>query len=411
MSNERYYNRLEFIIRNDNELSTIFRRICKYYNAHGKIQDKFSFSNISINSKRQLRYAFSSESVKTNGVDLKLFFKSLNFNTARKEEWLNHIYEFTGIEKKSIYIEEQERKKELKAVWKRLCIQFPNLVNIVDYIRNEQILDKESEQNVNDALKIIDYLYSNSQIIDFSKLGAAVLGNSKIIRKNEPLYRLVFRLLLSEVDSFAQRQYIENPNILYERYNIISNPTAIKVTLFAPLVYYKNGIQYDFVKKLWEVGESATLSLDNLNGIEELQLEGDLKIVTCENESPFNSMIRNKKDYSVIFTSGYPNSAVKKVLILLKDKCEYIHHWGDSDLDGLYIASIIDKIIPVKLWRCDLAALKSHRKKLRKIDDQHILYKMEKFLIKNQSFPFKNELLFTMKNGWLEQESIRSVRV
>ena len=96
---------------------------------------------------------------------------------------------------------------------------------------------------------------------------------------------------------------------------------------------------------------------------------------------------------------------MKKVLELLKDKREFALHWGDSDFAGYYIASIINKIIPVRLWRCDIESLKTKKKKLIKIDDPNKLYKIEQFIIKNPGFPYRNELLFTMKNGWLEQEN------
>ena len=448
MSNKQYYSILQFIISNDSELSAIFRRICRYYNLHGKIQDKLTYSNLSINSRNQLKTAFNSYSVKNNHVDLKVFFESMSFNPTDKVEWLDHIFEITGVVKKSVIGEGVEKKKAIKLKLKRLEINFPELRNIIEYIKENKFLEKETEETLIDALKIIDFLHSNKKLIDFSELGSAVLGDSKIIREGTGLFTLVFKLLSSEIDEFNMTQYNQlneystNPKNLYEKYNIISNPTAIKVTVYAPIVYYKKGVRFDFIKKLWEAGESATLSLDNLKGIDNIQIEvpqevharsvlkinnraaapvsslnehkkvinynlsEKMQILTCENESPFNSLIRKNRDYAVIFTSGYPNSAVKKLLSLLKEKREFaLLHWGDSDFDGLYIASIINRIIPVKLFRCDLQTLKSRRKKLIKINDQQISYRIQKFLIKNPEFVFKNELLFTIKNGWLEQEN------
>ena len=36
---------------------------------------------------------------------------------------------------------------------------------------------------------------------------------------------------------------------IFELYNVISNPTSIKVTLFGPFVYEKNGEKVRFYKK------------------------------------------------------------------------------------------------------------------------------------------------------------------
>jgi hypothetical protein len=407
MSKEQYYRMLEFIINNDNELFILIKRICKNYNLHGKIQDKLTYSNLSNNSRNQIKTIFNSVSVKSSYVDLKLFFESMNFNAEKKEEWINNLFKISGIGKISAREEELQKKKELNLKLKCLEINFPELSKIIEYIKNNKILEKETNENLQNALKVISFLHSNNQLIDFSKLGATLLSDSKIIRENQPLFNLVFKLLLSDIDVAEQEQYSEKkPNDLYEKYNIISNPTAIKVTFFAPLVYYKNGICYDFIKKLWEAGESATLSLDNLSGIDKIEIDENIQILTCENESPFNDLIRTGKDLALIFTSGYPNAAVKQILTLLKEKREHALHWGDSDFDGLRIASIINDIIPVKLWKCDLKTLKKNKKKLIRNRDEQFQYKMQKFLIKNQNFVFKNELLFTIENGWLEQESL-----
>ena len=403
MGKEQYYKRLKFIIQNDDALYAIFVRICRHFNRRGKIQDKLTVSSISMNVKQQLCYAFNFESFKTNYIDLKLFFDSMSFSISEKEKWIDNIFEYTGIEKKSIHEIELEKEKKYKLILKRLIIQYPKLSTVIDYIRDNKMLEKETEESLNQALTIITALRTNTQFIDFSQLGATELSDSKIIREKTSLFTLVFKILLSELDEFELDKYSKNPKALYEKYKVISNPTAIKVSVFGPFVYYKKGICFDYIKKLWEVGESAILSLDNLEGIDSVRLDDDVKVLTCENESPFNSLIRKSEHYAVIFTSGYPNSAVKKLLILLKNKYEGILHWGDSDFDGLRIAEIINNITTVKLWRCTIDDSKTYNERLKPVDDNK-KSKIKKFLNNKPDFIFRKELEYSLKNGWLEQE-------
>ena len=113
-------------------------------------------------------------------------------------------------------------------------------------------------------------------------------------------------------------------------------------------------------------------------------------------------MIRNEK-IPVIYTAGYPNFAVKKLLHLLSGQIEQIHHWGDSDFDGLRIAEIINNIIKVKLWRCTVEDCKKYNGRLKPADDNS-KSKIKKFLENKPDFIFRDELEYSLKNGWLEQE-------
>ncbi len=360
---------------------------------------------MSVNLKKQLQYAFNLDSNKRNQIDLKHFFNSMNFSISDKEIWLDHIFEFTGIEKKSKYEKKQEKEKEYKLILKRLEIQYPKLTTVINYIRDNKILKKETEETLNQALKIVTFLHKNSQFIDFSQLGAKVLNDSKVIREKTRLFQMVYKMLLTELDEFELDKYSKNPKTIYEKYKIISNPTAIKVCVFGPLVYiHKNGIVFDWVKQLWESGESAILSLDNINNIAScfLDYNGDVELVTCENESPFNKMIRNEL-IPVIYTAGYPNSAVKKLLHLIAGPIKLIHHWGDTDIDGLRIAEIIKNICTVKLWRCKVDDSKRNIDKLKPLGDND-KSKIKKFLYNKPDFIFRKELEYSLKNGWLEQE-------
>ena len=114
--------------------------------------------------------------------------------------------------------------------------------------------------------------------------------------------------------------------------------------------------------------------------------------------------MRQKADACILFTSGFPGSAVCKIYELLAPQAVSCLHWGDTDPNGLHIASILNSIYPLELFRCDIETLRQHA--------QHLLPLSEKqqqraalILQNNQLFPFRKELVYTLENGWLEQEN------
>ena len=187
-------------------------------------------------------------------------------------------------------------------------------------------------------------------------------------------------------------------------YGVIENVTSSKVTLFGPMKYIKHEKIHDWPACLFEIGESATLSWDNLRDIDQIILPDNSTVVSCENETPFNQLIREHHKDLIIYTAGYPNSAVQRLIRLLADSAVKIQHWGDTDLDGLIIASILKKISPLKLWRCNIDELLKQKERLLRLTTSQKA-RAEKYLADHPDFPFMDELQFTLQHGWLEQES------
>ena len=92
---------------------------------------------------------------------------------------------------------------------------------------------------------------------------------------------------LAEPPPFVSRGGIKLDYAL-DRFGIADNPSAVKATLFGPVVYYKNNRKFDFIRRLGQMGESATLSWDNLAGIDRIEVDGTDSLYTCENESPLH---------------------------------------------------------------------------------------------------------------------------
>ncbi len=196
-------------------------------------------------------------------------------------------------------------------------------------------------------------------------------------------------------------------SLLWAKFGLVENATAIKVTVYGPLVYaHQRGIQADWIFQLHRLGETATLSLDNLQNMAAITLPENTPVITCENETPFYTMVRAQTPGLIVYTAGYPNTAVIRLLQLLAETRSERHpilHWGDSDLDGLRIAAIINQIHPVQLWRCNLPELERHSSALLPISPDR-LQRAQTYQENHPDFPFRDELTFTIENGWLEQE-------
>jgi hypothetical protein len=130
---------------------------------------------------------------------------------------------------------------------------------------------------------------------------------------------------------------------------------------------------------------------------------GTPRLISCENEAPFSRLIREKSTDCLLFTSGFPNSAVHKLYALLAPRARDCLHWGDTDPNGLYIASLLFAIHPLSLYRCDLATIKRHTGHLLPLTARQ-RERAQTILNTMEAFPFPDELACTLASGWMEQE-------
>ena len=84
MSKEHYFNQIEFLVQHDEDISALLRKICKYYNSNGKIQDKLTISNPSGNIKRYIQRVFNQECIKSTYIDLKTLFRAVQHSAERR---------------------------------------------------------------------------------------------------------------------------------------------------------------------------------------------------------------------------------------------------------------------------------------------------------------------------------------
>ncbi|MCB2212065.1 DUF2399 domain-containing protein [bacterium] len=335
--------------------------------------------------------------------------------------WIEAIFEVTGVREEAENSTDNVSDEALRKMLDRGRLRWPGLRPVwVDWggrLRDlRSTFRGQSEDSIQRELfalaETITWLDGEHEPIGLMDLSARFFHDSKRLKTKSSLKRLLQRGLLFLRKGMFPEDHDGDLDEALDRVlgdvGVVDNLTASKVTVCGRLVYHKAGREYDWVARLHAVGESATLSLDNLRQIERIELPTDTPVFTCENETPFNQLIRERHPGLIIYTAGYPNSAVRQLLSLLASAVEVVQHWGDSDLDGLRIAAQIHRIVPVQLWRCDLATLQRHRAQLLRVNNQQRT-RAEVFLEQHPEFEFRDELQFSLAHGWLEQESWRSI--
>ena len=412
-----YDNILTHHLQRHPQLRTYLEKICLRWNKKGDLAGRLKLGRSLdyITEQQPLAGLFGEYAIAVaKNDDLILSFDRYfhSWDQTSKEKWIDSLFRVLTIERVNPILELRNRTQKTRLILDRLRLKFPQLPESHEYMitretywERQRLLrgTKPLQAMLETAFDIAEYLLGNQSNLTLSTLGAKFCGDSKALRKGE-LYNLIGDMLIISLNK--GRLDAASRKRVFSQCGVTPNPTSIKVTLFGPLIYRKNGQLFDWVKRLWEAGETATLSLDNLDDIESVTIPygESIKLTTCENESPFCDLVRNRHEGTIVYTEGYPNTAVEKCIEYLSVNTKKIYHWGDTDPDGLYIASLFTKYSPVTLWRCALEDLKRLTGKLQPLSPEK-MNKGRKIFRENPNFPFPRELSFTLDNGWLEQES------
>jgi hypothetical protein len=318
------------------------------------------------------------------------------------DSWFEAVATLSGTGNKSKNISDQELDEIITAA----TYEFPRMTaahealrsNIVQLKTDIKRYDKKvvGKQILN-AFKVVNFLKENTQLFSAAKLGAELCGDSKAIRKGTRLRYWISLLLAAE----SNLEEMDGEECL-KCCGLLENKTASSVTVFGPFICFRGDKPSDWIMQLYSGGETAILSMDNLQHISRIKLEypGVPEIVLCENETPFNQLVQENR--IAIYTAGFPNSAVKTFISLLKGEFR-LFHWGDTDPEGLEIAAILNKIKPLRLFRCEIKDCQRLSHALKKLNPNK--KKRALRILESNDFPFINELEFTKENGWLEQEA------
>jgi hypothetical protein len=339
--------------------------------------------------------------------EVKLSFDRLLAGKSEEEvrAWLSEIYQLLGRE---ITEPVSPKEDDLHLLLEQLRLAFPRLGPVHRFLRREKgsLAGKfrgsgaEIRELFFTCARIVDFLLGNEEAVTLSDLGARFCGGSKALRQGR-LKNMVEQWL------GLMRPDLPEGAGVWQEFLVVRDRLTIHAVIYGPIIYQKGGREYDWINQLYLAGEPALVSWFHLEGVTSLRLAGEGRkesiLTTCENEAPFSLLLREKPKGIILFTAGFPNRAVRKLYQLLAPLC-VCRHWGDSDVAGLRIAAILHDICPLTLWRCDLAAIKKSKEKLLPLEKSQVEVAAS-LLDERPDFQFKKELIFTLKHGWLEQES------
>ena len=346
-----------------------------------------------------------------NKEEVRLIFKDLLKNGSELQ-WLEKIGDVLNYPLQPQPENNNETNREAtKRTLASLLLAYPKLQPLFSFLQEDSssirsILsgngEKKGKRKCFTMAEIISFLMHNTEPITVSDLGARFFKDSKSLRQGELRTLLIRWLVFFEPGSESIKELD-----LLAKHHILHDRLTVNAVLYGPIIYEKYGKTFDWIYQLYQQGETATLGWSNIQDVDKIYLQKQNSsipdLITCENEAPFSSLVQQKKSNCLLFTSGFPSSAVQKLYQLLAPLAANCYHWGDSDPAGLRIAAIIHKLYPLRLYRCDVSVLRRHKKKLLPLTQQQKNDILNIF-VNQPNFPFADELLFTLENGWLEQE-------
>ncbi len=396
-------------------MEDVFRKIARRYELKGSLSGTMKLGQqLDSEQLSTLANFFGLDPLRVNSKEeVRLHFTDLLRNGS-ESQWLIKIGDALGypLEQKK---ESSSNAESLKSILASLLLAYPDLESLIAALKeNPYQLSTMLKGNSKESVKktcfktaeIVTFLIENKKVITVSDLGAKFYNNSKALRQGELRTLLVSWLALCRSESDYP-----NEGALFAEYHVIHDRLTVNAVLYGPVIYEKNGIKYDWIEQLYRAGEAATLGWSNMQNIEKIYFK-DVHInppdlITCENEAPLTNLMQQKKNSCLLFTSGFPSSCVQKLYQLLAPQAANCYHWGDSDPAGLRIAAIMHALHPLHLYRCDLATLLQLQKYLLPLTQKQKNTCIN-VLNSHPNFPFREELLFCLENGWLEQESWRA---
>ncbi|MFW5893972.1 MAG: DUF2399 domain-containing protein, partial [Verrucomicrobiota bacterium] len=349
-------------------------KLCDRCDRRGELRGRIKLGNADTPPEvvRALRELFGG-ALKTNPrqehhLDLTRFMETV----PDPERWIRDLYATLDRERRNCSLENARIHAETERLVDRFRLAHPGLVPVLPLLKHraQRITGSPSEETFREIrnrwdclARTIEFLQENTRAVGISELGARFFNDSKALRRGSMRSELLRWLEAVEPPAEGEGR---TPDELLARHGVTENPTSIRVTLFGALRYRVAGEWFDWPCELRRRGQSVTLSLDNLADLEAAEFRDGPDVVTCENETPFNRLIRDGIEQPVVYTAGFPNSAVRSLLQALPAETR-IRHWGDSDRAGLRIAEILATIRPLTLWRCNVEELRRHRNLLKSL--------------------------------------------
>jgi len=393
-------------------LHTVLNKIARRYSKRGKLSGRMKLGTaLDHPTLARIHHFFGVAPLRINNKEeTHLDFDRL-LNEATQAQWLKRISRRLG--RPLQVAQSRSTEQEASVIISRLRLAFPQLAMLTGRLADPQscthdlffsLLKQKDAQTLTDlafqTAHALVFLLSNHDPITISELVARFFEDSKALRQGETRH-----LIIDWVACCYGLDQDEDAHI-WSQVHVYHDRLTVNAVIYGPIIYKKKGIRFDWIARLYQQGEPATLSWSNLAGIEEMfctEAIATPRLITCENEAPFSRLVREKGRDCLLFTSGFPNSAVNKLYALLGPRASDCLHWGDTDPNGLYIASLLYAIHPLSLYRCDRATIKRHTEHLLPLSVRQ-RERAQTILNTIEAFPFPDELACTLASGWMEQE-------
>ncbi len=231
-----------------------------------------------------------------------------------------------------------------------------------------------------------------------SLLGSRWLNDSKSLRTGPLRRQLVLMLAVLEERDVDERT-------LFGTYGIFENPYTSFVTFFAPLVFTTDaGETFDFPARLFAAGQACTLPSETVGHIRSIDWQGENRsVITSENAAPFARYVAAGRP--ALYTEGYPNYVVQRMLRALGETGVTAEHAGDADFDGFRISARVARCLPVS--RVVASEIVRHPDGIVGIPlTEAQQARARRFLTAFPQMPYAEEVSILLNTGcWYEQES------
>jgi hypothetical protein len=287
----------------------------------------------------------------------------------------------------------------------RQGLMYPQYAEMLNGLRNTEELTRlfqnhaDAGKRLQGLLLAVEKLEANRSAITLSQLGAEALNDSKALRSGA-LLKLLVRMLAWVADAAG-----EPPERVLARFGVVDNPYTTLALLYGPVAYEDAGGRvWDWPAQLHADGKAAALTWAQVQDMQKLWPVAPVAgVITSENAAPFHHLVESRASSVCVYTEGYPNAAVMRVLERLAHAGLRARHWGDTDLDGLRIAGCVSRGIPVELHMLPRGRVETFKDRLIPLTETQ-RSRAAAYLAAHPDFQFRDALVDTLQHGWLEQE-------
>ncbi len=328
--------------------------------------------------------------------------------------WLE-LAHFLGVAGTFAAKEEMRRAADRRAdaAFKRAALLAPSLAGAIRSLAANEAVRRFARQDDASADAFVCLVRgaaeraASTEPTTLSQLGSDWFNDSKSLRSG--ILRTQFATILrTAADAWDDIK----ENEIFARFGIEENPYTTHVVVFVPFIYYSpddldgGERMFDHPWELFNCGEACVLPLETVRNIRRVEILSPAcgpdceRIVTSENAAPFRSIVA--RCVPALYTEGYPNFAVRRLLRLFAKAGLRADHAGDGDLDGYRIADLVAECIPVDRILADEVRAEGLPRRPLEAPQRT---RLRNWLASHADSPHAPALKEILELGWLEQES------